>query len=125
MAVDRTLRLNSLLKEVLSEVIRQDVKNPKVSTLITVMRVSITKDLRHAKVYVSIIGDEKEREETMKALRSARGFIAVTASKKVVMHHFPELKFLYDDSVEKHIRIETLLQEVNDEREHRNPEAEG
>lgn len=117
--MERTTRLNSLLKEVISEVIKNDVKNPHVSDLTTVTRVDITKDLHHAKVYVSIIGDEKARALTMDALQSASSFIAVSASKKVTMYYFPELKFIYDDGVEQHMRIEELLHEVNNERQAR------
>lgn len=119
MTKQRTVRLNSLLKEVISDVIRTHVKNPSISGIITVTRVEITKDLHYAKVYISVIGTDKEKEETMHALRSAAGFIAVTASKMVVMRYFPELHFVFDDSVEKQIRIETLLKEIRDERSSR------
>ena len=117
--MSRVDRLNSLLKEVISEVIRTDVRNPHVGALITVTRVDITKDLHHAKVYISVIGDEKEKTETLIALNTAAGFIAVNASKKVVMRYFPELTFKLDDSVEKHMRIEELLGKISKERESR------
>jgi ribosome-binding factor A len=123
MGYERTVRLNSLLREVLSDVIRGKVKNPKVSQLVTVTRVAITRDLRYAKVYISTIGENKEREETMEALNSAKGFIAITAAKEVRMRHFPELTFLYDDGVEKQARIDSLLHEVSKEREKR-PETD-
>ncbi len=124
MTKQRTVRLNSLLKEVISDVIRTHVKNPSVSGLITVTRVDITKDLHYAKVYISVIGDETQKLETMKALRSAAGFIAVTASKMVVMRYFPELTFVLDDSVDKQMRIETLLKEIRDEQGSRPPSEE-
>lgn len=118
-AKQRTDRLNSLLKEVISDVIRKDVRNPHVNELITVTRVEITKDLHYAKVFISVIGNETEKLETVKALQTAAGFIAVTASKKVVMRYFPELTFKLDDSVDKHMRIEKLLGEISHERESR------
>lgn len=123
MAKQRTDRLNSLLKEVISDVIRKDVRNPHVNELITVTRVDITKDLHYAKVFISVIGSEKDKEETVKALQTAAGFIAVTASKKVVMRYFPELTFKLDDSVDKHMRIEKLLGEISSERESRSSEG--
>lgn len=116
MTVKRTDRLNSLLKEVISEVIKRDVRNPHVAELVTVTRVQITKDLHYAKVYISIIGTDLQKTETMKALQSAAGFIAVHSSQKVVMRYFPELTFILDDSVEKHMRIEELLHKINQER---------
>lgn len=119
MTVKRTDRLNSLLKEVISEVIRRDVRNPHVTELVTVTRVQITKDLRHAKVYISVIGSEQDKFETIKALNSAAGFIAVNSSHKVVMRFFPDLVFKLDDSVDKHMRIEELLNEISQERDTR------
>lgn len=113
MAKQRTDRLNSLLKEVISEVIRRDVRNPHVNELLTVTRVDITKDLHYAKVYISVIGTPEEKANTLNALQSAAGFIAVNASKKVVMRYFPSLTFKLDDAVDKHMRIETLLNEIS------------
>ncbi|CRX39302.1 30S ribosome-binding factor RbfA [Estrella lausannensis] len=115
MPINRVDRLNSLLKEVISDIIRRRVKNPVVSELITVTQVKITKDLHHAKVYISIIGDEKVKAETMDALDKAKGFIAVQASKEVVMRFFPSLTFILDDSVEKHMRIENILNQIHED----------
>jgi len=119
MAVQRTDRLNSLLKEVISEVIKRDVRNPHVGELITVTRVDITKDLHYAKVYISVIGTDEQKKETLNALQSAAGFIAVQSSHKVVMRYFPELTFKIDDSVDRHMRIADLLYKINEEREGR------
>jgi len=119
----RTDRLNSLLKEVITEVIRKDVKNPQVCELSTITRVDISRDLHHAKVYVSIIGTDEQKILTLEALESAAGFIAVKSSKKVVMHHFPELTFRLDNSVDKHIKIQKLLAEIQEERRSRSEEA--
>lgn len=121
MAIKRTDRLNSLLKEVIADVIRLQVRNPHVTSLVTVTRVQITKDLRHAKVFISVIGTEQEKAETLAALQSAAGFIAVNSAQQVVMRYFPELTFKLDDSVDKHMRIEKLLGEIHKERESRHP----
>ncbi|MCH9633317.1 MAG: Ribosome-binding factor A [Chlamydiae bacterium] len=112
MVIKRTDRLNSLLKEVLSEVIRENVKNPNLHELSTVTQVDISRDLHNAKVYISVIGTEKEKQETLSALKSAAGFIAVVASKKVVMRYFPQLTFYIDDTIEKQIKINDLLQKI-------------
>ena len=116
MQKQRTDRLNSLLKEVISEVIRGDVRNPHVNELVTVTRVDITEDLHFAKVYISVIGTDMIKAETINALQSAAGFIAVNASKKVTMRYFPALTFKLDDGVEKHMRIEELLGEISAKR---------
>jgi ribosome-binding factor A len=125
MAKQRTDRLNSLLKEVISEVIRRDVRHPDVNELFTVTRVNISKDLRHAKVFVSVIGVDESKQKTIAALQEAAGFIAVNASKKVVMRYFPELQFKLDDSVDRHMRIEELLYDIENERKTRAPTTEG
>ena len=119
----RVDRLNSLIKEVLSEVVREDVRHPRVAPLTTITRVDVSADLHHAKVYVSVIGTETEREETVIALQSAAGFIAVHASKKVRMRYFPDLVFKLDHSVEHHIRIETILEKIHKEEETRHPSS--
>lgn len=123
-ATRRTHRLNSLLKEVISEVVRKDVGHPKVSSLVTVTAVDITKDLTLAKVHISVIGTEQEKQETIQALQSAAGYIAVLASKKVVLRHFPSLTFKLDDSVDKHIRINSILQDIEQEKQQRAPSSE-
>ncbi len=115
----RTDRLNSLLKEVISDVIRKDVKNPHVAELVSVTEVEITKDLRHAKVYISVIGSDLAKQETLEALEKASGFISIIASKQVVMRYFPQLKFIIDETVEKHMRIDELLQEISEEKDSR------
>lgn len=119
MAKKRTARLNSLLKEVISDVIRKDTRNPHINSLMTVTRVEITPDLHYAKVYVSVIGNERDKKETIDALQNAAGFIAVNSSKQVVMRYFPQLTFKLDDSVDQHMRIEKLLQDIGSEREAR------
>lgn len=121
MTTRRTQRLNSLLKEVISEVIRLDVRHPKVATLITVTSVDITKDLTSAKVYISVIGTDQEKEDTLKALESAAGYIAVLSSKKVTIRHFPNLIFRLDNGVDKHIRIDSILKTIEQEQQQRNP----
>ncbi len=117
----RIKRLNSLLQEVLSEVIRNDLKDPRVHKLFAVTQVDVSNDLHHAKVYISVIGTDKERKDTIEALQSAAGFIAVTASKKVTMRYFPNLLFKIDTSVEEHMRIDALLDKIKHEQESRNP----
>lgn len=122
--VNRTDRLNSSLREVISEVIKREVRNPHVNELVTVTRVDITKDLHYAKVYISVIGTPETKKETLAALNSAAGFIAVNASKQVVMRYFPALTFRLDDSVDKHMRIQTLLSEISEEKKTREPHDE-
>lgn len=119
MAKNRIVRLNSLLKEVLSEVILKEVRNPLVSQFVSVASVDISKDLQHAKVYISVLGTQAEKEQTIKALRSAAGFIGVHASKKVVMCYFPVLNFILDESVDKQMKIDHVLKQIHEEQKSR------
>ncbi|MBS0628898.1 MAG: 30S ribosome-binding factor RbfA [Verrucomicrobia bacterium] len=118
----RIKRLNSLLKEVLAEVIISEVKDPRMAPLVTVTNVEITNDLHHAKVYVSIIGTDKQRRETLEALESAAGFISVSASKKVVMRYFPSLTFKLDTTADDQMKIDALLEKIHREENQRNPQ---
>jgi len=115
----RQERLNSLLVEVISETLRKDVNNPDVSEFTTITRADITKDLKYAKIYFSVIGTDKDKEKTLRALIDAAGFIATQCSKKVTLRYFPELNFYIDISLEKQLRLQELLTEVDEEKKSR------
>lgn len=124
MSSKRIDKVSSLLKEVISEVIARDVRNPKVASLVTVLGVKIAKDLHNATVYISVIGSEKEKQETLEALQSAAGFISVNASKKVTLRYFPSLTFSLDASIEEHLKITQILAKINDEKQSRSSSDE-
>ncbi|MGD0665034.1 MAG: 30S ribosome-binding factor RbfA [Rhabdochlamydiaceae bacterium] len=117
--VQRTDRLNSLLQEVIAEVIMREIRNPKISTLLTIKKVEITKDLHYAKVYVSMLGSEMEKQQTMKALKSAAGYISVQAAKKMVIKYFPKLTFHLDETLDDEIRVHNLLEKIHEEQSNR------
>lgn len=113
---ERIVRINSLLKEVLFEVIQKEVRNPHITSFITVTRVETSKDLHHAKVYVSLIASPVEKQAHVTALQSAAGFIAVHASKKVELRYFPNLTFHLDTSIDKQMKVQELLDKIEQER---------
>lgn len=115
----RTDRLNSLLQEVIAEVIMREIRNPKISTLITIKKVEITKDLHYAKVYISMLGSDLEKKQALKALKSAAGYISFQAAKKVVMKYFPALTFHLDETLDDEIRIHNLLEKIHEEQANR------
>ncbi len=117
--VQRTDRLNSLLQEVIAEVIMREIRNPKISTLLTIKKVEITKDLHYAKVYDSMLGSEMERQQTLKALKSAAGYISVQAAKKMVIKYFPKLTFHLDATLDDEIRVHNLLEKIHEEQSNR------
>lgn len=119
MVTRRIERLNSLLREVITEVLQRDVKHPDIHPMTSITKVDIARDLRHAKVYVSILATDAERTVTLAALQSASGFIAVRASQKMVIRFFPDLRFLLDDTVDKQMHIENLITKIQQERDSR------
>lgn len=120
----RAKRLNSLLKEVLSEVIHKEVRDPRLHPLVSVTEVDISNDLQHAKVSISVIGTDLQKQSSLAALQSAATFIALAASKKVVMRYFPALTFKLDTSLDEYMKIDSLLNKIHQEQESRRPKNE-
>ena len=116
MKKDRLSRINSLLKEVIFEVIQREVRNPHVTTFVSVTRVDTSADLHHAKVYISMIGTNEEKAKVLAALQTAAGFIAVHAADKVELRYFPNLIFKLDTAAEEHMKIQKILDDIEKER---------
>jgi ribosome-binding factor A len=119
MKKNRLARVNSLLKEVISEVIQKEVKNPHITTFISVTNVDTSADLHHAKVYVSMIATPEEKLKILDALQSAAGFIAVNSAKKVQIRYFPTLTFKLDETLDQQIRINQIISDIEQERKSR------
>lgn len=121
MAKRRTIRLSGEMKRVISEIIRNEVKDPRISELMSVTDVQVAEDLKYAKVYISVYGDIKP---TLEALQSAKGFIRSKIGSKIKMRIIPELIFEQDDSIEKGIYMSTLINKVIKEEASRKVEDE-
>ncbi len=112
----RIKKVNSLLREAIANVILKDVKHPKISNRwITVTRVSLSKDLQSARVYVSVMPHENTPKETLEALKSASRYIAVQASQGVFLKYFPELHFYLEDIFSPQDHIERLLWQIREQ----------
>jgi ribosome-binding factor A len=107
----RTDRLNEALKQEIALVVRDEVRDPRVG-LATITAVETSPELDHAKVYVTTLGDEAEREEVLKGLRSAAPFVRGQLGKRMHMRRIPELHFEIDRVLEEAQRIERLLREA-------------
>jgi ribosome-binding factor A len=107
-APERMRRVDEAMREVLSEVITSEVKDPRVG-FVTVTAVNTSTDLRHARVFVSVLGDDTKRTLSMKALESARGFLQGRVAAQLRLKHTPQLTFVYDDTAERADRLERLL----------------
>lgn len=106
----RTERVDELLKQEIARVIRE-LKDPRVG-FATVMDVRTSPDLRHARVYVSVLGEESEKQETIATLGRARGFVRARVGEEISLKYLPELHFELDRTLERAARIEELLEEL-------------
>ena len=107
----RTVRVEELLKQEIARIVREEVKDPRIG-FATVMDVAVSPDLRHARVFVSVLGSEDEKTVTLAALHRAGGFIRGRVGDEVTLKYLPELRFELDRSLERAARIESLLQEA-------------
>jgi len=108
----RVGRVGEQLKKELSQIIQTELKDPRIG-FITVTGVEVTSDLSQARVFLSVLGSEEQKEETLKALARGSGFIRSELGKRIRLRHTPELLFKFDSSIEYGSRIESLLEEIN------------
>jgi ribosome-binding factor A len=104
-------RVNEALREVLSESVA-DLKDPRIG-FVTVTGVATSPDLRHATVYVTVLGSEKKREATMKGLDSSRGILQRRVNQELRLKRTPQLVFEYDPTVERGVRLSKLIDELS------------
>ena len=105
----RLLKINESIKETLSSIITAEgLKDPRVG-FVTVTGVETSADLRHAKVYVSVLGKQAEREATMEALDKSRGFLQARINAALHMRRTPQLEFVYDSTLDNALHIEKLM----------------
>lgn len=104
-------RINSNLQKEISYIIANEVKNPNIR-FVTITACDVTNDLSYAKVYFTTMDD---KIETLKALKSAKGFIRKTLADKIELRHIPELEFIFDESIEYGKKIEEKIKELNED----------
>ncbi len=108
MKPDRMRRVDEAVREVLSDAIATEIKDPRVG-FVTVTAVDTSPDLRHAKVFVSVLGNAGVRARSLDGLRSAHGYLQSRVSRELRLKHTPTLTFVYDDTAERAQRMERLL----------------
>ncbi len=116
MGSQRAGRVGEVIKEVASETIRR-LKDPRITGLISVTDVEVSGDLGHAKVFVSIYGDEDQQRETLEGLQAAAGFVRTQVGREVKLRITPEIHFLLDKSLEQGASINALLSRIKREQE--------
>ena len=115
MASDRMRRVDEAVRQVLSDAVAQDLQDPRIG-FVTVTIVKTTPDLRHARVYVSVLGSEAERTATLDGLQSAHGALQRRLARELRMKRTPTLEFLYDDTTDRAMALEELLRREAPER---------
>jgi ribosome-binding factor A len=101
-------RVNEVMREVIGSAISSELQDPRIG-FVTVTAVETSPDLRHARVHVSVLGDEREREDSLAALRSAHGLLQAAINSELRLKRTPELSFHYDESIERADRITRML----------------
>lgn len=104
-------RLNDQFQEVISEILYKEVKDPDLK-FVTITGCDITNDLSFCKVYFTVLN--KDKDETLKSLKNASSFIRGEISKRIEIRHTPELRFIYDESIEYGEKIEKILDKINE-----------
>ena len=110
MVGQRMRRVNEAVREVLSEAIIAGLKDPRIG-FVTGVSVDTSPDLRAARVYVSVLGEDEEREQSLKGLEHCRGYLQSLLGSQLGMKRTPQLTFVLDESIERGLRIERLLKE--------------
>jgi ribosome-binding factor A len=108
----RSDRVAAAVREEIANFLAEGVKDPRVTALVTVTGVEMTRDLRHAKVFVSIMGEESQRASTIEGLQSVQGFLRSRLARALSLRVAPDVHFVMDESVARAARIETLLNQI-------------
>ncbi len=110
--MDRTDRISEEIKRELSDLIRHQIKDPRLPEFVSITLVRVTKDLRYAKVYVSVLGDEDKKKGALAALTHAAGFIRHEIGQRINLRYTPEFNFKLDDSIEQGMYLSKLIDET-------------
>lgn len=111
----RTERINSIIQQEISDLLREQINDPRLTTLISITKVSISPDLRHANVFISTLGDKINKDEILQGFTAASGFLRRQLANRLELKHTPELSFHLDDSIERGAEVLKLIERVASE----------
>lgn len=103
---------NEVLKE-LSNIIRSEIKDPRINPMTSVVAVNVSPDLKTCKAYISVLGDVESQQNTIKGLKSAEGYVRSLLAKRINLRNTPEITFVLDQSIEYGVNMSKLIDEVN------------
>lgn len=108
----KNTRINGEVLKELSNIIRSEIKDPRINPMTSVVSVEVAPDLKTCKAYISVLGDEKSQHDTIAGLKSAEGYIRRELARTVNLRNTPEIKFILDQSIEYGINMSKLIDEV-------------
>ena len=117
MSENRVRRVAEQIKKEVSQIIRSEIKDPRIASLVSVTEVRVSRDLSYATNYVSVYGSEAEKRETFKTLWRASGFIRSEIGKRIRLRRTPEINFAEDSSMEYGARIDEVLKTLHEEKQ--------
>ena len=120
----KNIRINGEVQKALSEIIRSELKDPRVHPMTSVVQVSVTPDLKICKAYISVLADEEQAKDTIRGLKSAEGFIRHMLAKNMNLRNTPELTFVLDESIEYGVTMSKLIDEVTHKEDKKDEENE-
>ena len=109
----KNIRINSEVQREMSQIIREEIKDPRVHPMTSVMAVEVTPDLKFAKIFVSVLGSEEEKEKTMEGLKKSASFARGQLARRMNLRNTPELTFILDNSIEYGVTMSKRIDEVN------------
>ena len=108
----KNIRINSEVQRELSNIIRTEVKDPRIHPMTSVVAVNVAPDLKSCKAYISVLGSEEAAKETLAGLKNAEGYIRRELARRVNLRNTPEIKFILDQSIEYGVNMSKLIDEV-------------
>lgn len=109
----KNTRVNGEVQKELSNIIREGIKDPRISSMTSVVSVEVAPDLKTCKAYISVLGDEKAQEDTLAGLKSAEGYIRRELARTINLRNTPEIKFILDQSIQYGVAMSKLIDDVN------------
>ena len=109
----KNIRINSEVQREMSQIIREEIKDPRVHPMTSVMAVEVTPDLKFAKIFVSVLGSEEEKEKTMEGLKKSASFARGQLARRMNLRNTPELTLILDNSIEYGVTMSKRIDEVN------------
>jgi ribosome-binding factor A len=124
---NRMVRINDEIMKELSNILRSDLKDPRIGIVTSVSKVDTTNDLKYCKVYISILGDDEKRKEVMDVIKGASGYIRSLIARRINLRITPEFTFKLDDSLDYSFKIDKILKDIHESEKnaHTSEESEG